>query len=269
MNLIIYSSNRLLKSDKKTHFCFVKNPRAIIVDDELSARDILSNLLKYNCPHVEIVDACSDIEEAVKSIRKHQPDLVFLDIEMPNFAGYEIGQFFEKLEFEIIFVTAYDSYAVKAFELSAVDYLLKPIEIDRLKSAVKKFEEKRLANQAMNYQVLLETLESEMVKKFVVTVNAGQKVLNVDDVIAIKASESYSDILTIDGSTYTYSKNLKHFENLLEKNPNFVRTHKSWLVNTNFIKSYSKSQFIILLENGIEAKLSKYKKEEFEKMILS
>ena len=114
----------------------MKKIRAILVDDEESARDVLENLLKRFCPEVELLAKCTNVEQAVASIRELQPDLVFLDIEMPNYAGYEIVKFFPEINFELIFVTAYDKYAIRAFEVSAVDYLLKPIDIDRLKNAV-------------------------------------------------------------------------------------------------------------------------------------
>jgi two-component system LytT family response regulator len=109
--------------------------KAIIVDDEESARDVLQNLLLLFCPNVEVVAKCENVLKAVDAINKEQPDLVFLDIEMPNYAGYEIVNFFDKINFEIIFVTAYDQYAVRAFEVAAIDYLLKPIDIDRLKAS--------------------------------------------------------------------------------------------------------------------------------------
>ena len=106
--------------------------RSIIVDDEESARDVLSALLHRYHSEIEVIDKCTNVEEAVSSIKKYNPELIFLDIEMPRFAGYEILNFFENVDFKIIFVTAYDQYAIKAFELAALDYLLKPIDPDRL-----------------------------------------------------------------------------------------------------------------------------------------
>ena len=125
---------------------------AIIVDDERSAREILSGLLVRYCPQINIVEKCKGLKEAVEAIKKQKPSLVFLDIEMPNYAGYEIVSFFEEIDFEIIFVTAYDQYALKAFEISAVDYLLKPVTIERLKLSVDRFVEKqKLTNSHKSY----------------------------------------------------------------------------------------------------------------------
>lgn len=241
---------------------------AIIVDDEESARNVLSNLITRFCPDIKIIDICSDVEEAVDAIKKHQPDVVFLDIEMPNYAGYELVSFFEEVNFDIIFVTAYDQYAIKAFEISAVDYLLKPIEIDRLKDSVQKLSSRvTLKNNQESYRALSENLKSNEVSKLVVRNNQGQSIVNTSDIIAIEAQDSYSCIYT-KKEKHLMSKNLKHFETILSKNTCFFRSHKSWLINTNKVKSYSKSKFEILLESSITAKLSKYKKTDFEELMV-
>jgi len=245
-----------------------KTFNAILVDDEDSARNILSNLLLNFCPQINIVDKCEDVEQAVESIKKNKPDLVFLDIEMPNYAGYEITSFFDKIDFEIIFITAYDHYAIKAFQVSAVDYLLKPIDISRLKEAVNKFISKsEIKNASINYEVLVESLKDQKLKNIVVPYQGDQKVLLIKNIIAIEASESYSFIHTVDNQKYIVSKNLKHFETLFSSNTNFLRTHKSWIVNLDFLKEYSKSRLILELENNIQAKLSKYKKSQFESVL--
>lgn len=242
---------------------------AILVDDEESARNILSNLLLNFCPQINIVDKCEDVEQAVESIKKHQPNLVFLDIEMPNYAGFEITSFFKEINFEIIFITAYDNYAIKAFQVSAVDYLLKPIEINKLKEAVEKFISKQqIKNASINYDVLIESLKDNHIKKIIVPHQGDQKIILIENIIAIEASESYSYIHTSDNEKYIVSKNLKHFERLLNQNNNFFRTHKSWIVNTEFLKEYSKSKLLISLENNIHAKLSKYKIALFETYLL-
>lgn len=242
--------------------------KAILVDDEESARNVLSNLLLRFCPQIEIVDKCTNVLDAVESIKKNQPNVVFLDIEMPNYAGYEIISFFEEVTFEIVFVTAYDKYAIKAFEISAVDYLLKPIEIDRLKQAVERLVAKTsLKNSSKNFSTLKENLKSDIVSKIVVRKNDGQEIVVIDDIIAIEAQEAYSCIHTT-RNKYMMSKNLKHFEILLENNTHFFRSHKSWIVNLKKVQLFSKSISEIQLLNGLSAKLSKYKIAEFEELIL-
>jgi two-component system LytT family response regulator len=248
----------------------VRKIRAILVDDEESARDVLSNLLARFCPEVDLLEKCTNVESAVKAIHEHQPDVVFLDIEMPNYAGYEIVHFFDEVRFEIIFVTAYDSYALRAFEISAVDYLLKPIDIDRLKQSVSKVQQtvdlKQLADR---YSLLGKTLQTNEVKSIVVAERGYQEIIQISDIVAIEAQESYSYIHTASGKKYTASKHLKHYERIFEDQPTFLRVHKSWIINKSRIINYSKTELSINLETGISAKLSKYKKTEFEEAILS
>ena len=242
--------------------------KAILVDDEESARDVLENLLLRFCPEVELLDKCTNVEQAVESIKLNRPNLVFLDIEMPNYAGYELVDFFTEIDFDIIFVTAYDQYAIKAFEVSAVDYLLKPIEIDRLKESVSRISlkfDKQQQNERIEH--LRETLSNASIQSVLASKNGNQYVVNFSDIIAIEAQESYSCIHTKD-EKYIMSKNLKHFERLLSEHMNFIRSHKSWIINVNFIKYYSKSDLTVKLESDILAKLSKYKKSEFEALLI-
>ncbi len=242
--------------------------RAILVDDEESARDVLENLLRRFCPEIELLKKCNNVEQAVEAIKIYQPDLVFLDIEMPNYRGYELVNFFSEINFEIIFVTAYDRYAIKAFEVSAVDYLLKPIEIDRLKESVERVSSKfgKFQNlEKINH--LKDALRSETLQSLIATKNGNQYVVSLKDIIAIEAQESYSCIHTLSGN-YLMSKNLKHFERMLEGENMFIRVHKSWIINTHYILHYSKSELTIELKSHLVAKLSKYKKIEFEQLIL-
>lgn len=241
---------------------------AILVDDEERARDVLENLLLRFCPNVTLLAKCSNVEQAVEAIKIHQPDVVFLDIEMPNYAGYELVDFFTDINFEIIFVTAYDQYAIKAFEVSAIDYLLKPIEIDRLKESVARVSnkfDKQQGNQRMAH--LKETLAQSEVQSILASKNGNQYVVNFDNIIAVEAQEAYSCIHT-KTDRYVMSRNLKYFERMLSEHPNFIRVHKSWIININFIKHYTKTDLSIKLEADILAKLSKYKKAEFETLLL-
>lgn len=242
--------------------------KAILVDDEESARDVLSNLLTRFCPQIEIIEKCTNVINAVAAIKQKQPDVIFLDIEMPNYAGFEIVSFFETINFDIVFVTAYDKYAIKAFEVSAVDYLLKPVEIDRLKDTVKRLVEKNeLKKTKNNYQILTENLKTEPLSKIVVRHSNGQEVIATKDIIAIEANEAYSCIHTLTGKSMM-SKNLKYFETILEKDCNFFRSHKSWIINLSHVLQFSKSKLEIVLTSNLKAKLSKYKKPDFEKIIM-
>lgn len=243
----------------------MKKIRAILVDDEGSARDVLENLLKRFCPNVELLDKCANLELAVESIKQHAPDLVFLDIQMPNYAGFEIVRFFEKIDFSIIFVTAYDQYALRAFEISAVDYLLKPIDIERLKSSIERVSQLESTKEyAERFHLLGKTLETNKLESIIVLDKGFQEMVQLKDIIAIEAQESYCFIHTVSDRKYTVSKNLKHFERLLADSPTFFRTHKSWIIQKTHILNYSKTLGTINMTDGTSAKLSKYKKVEFE-----
>ena len=247
----------------------MKKIKAIIVDDEESARDVLQNLLVRFCPEVDLIAKCENVPQAVDVIKKENPDLVFLDIEMPNYAGYELVNFFDTVNFDIIFVTAYDQYAIRAFEIAAIDYLLKPIDIERLKLAVKRAKlQRNSSEQSQRLALLGNTLETKQIKNIIVHDKGQQHLVALEDIIAIEALESYCTIYTHD-KKHTVSKNLKHFETLLIPAPKFIRVHKSWIINRDSIKHYSKSDLSITLSNGILAKLSKYKKTEFETALLS
>ena len=245
----------------------MKKIKAILVDDEESARDVLENLLRRFCPEVELLAKCNNVEAAVSAIKIHNPDIVFLDIEMPNYRGYELVNFFTEINFEIIFVTAYDHYAIKAFEVSAIDYLLKPIEIDRLKESVSrvanKFDKHENSKKIAHLQ---QTLKNDTLDSILIPKNGKQHVVLSKDIVAIEAKEAYSCIQTTT-EKYIISKNLKNLERMLEGNSNFIRTHKSWIINVKYILNYSRTDLIINLSSDVNAKLSKYKKVEFETLI--
>ena len=243
--------------------------KAILTDDEQSAQEVLETLLLKYCPNIDIVAVCSNLPDTIDAIKKHKPDVVFLDIEMPEYAGYEIVDYFDTIDFHIVFVTAYHQYAVKAFEISALDYLLKPIEIDRLKKTVERLTSKSNQNIDQDkYSMFRESLDYRQPQKMIIKVKGDQRVLDTSTIIAIEAQEAYSCIYTIDGDRFLVSKNLKYFQNLLEENLDFFRTHKSWIINRKKLVSFSKSKLEINMENEIKAKLSKYKAADFEVFLL-
>lgn len=240
----------------------------IIIDDEESARNILGRLIEQFHPELKVVASCEELPQAVPKIKKHKPDLVFLDIEMPLFAGYEITSFFDTIDFEIIFITAYDHYAVKAFEVAAVDYLLKPIEIERLQSSIQRFKNKaKQKNEALNYKVLQESLANSQLLNLIVPTKNGQKSIAIESIICIEAHEAYSKIIVNNGEHFMMSKNLKYFETLFENNHHFFRSHKSWIINKNHIDHFSFSDLLITMKNGLTPKLSKYKKADFQQFM--
>ncbi len=238
--------------------------KAILVDDEEAARNVLEQLLLRNCPDIDILQKCKDVPSAARAIEKLKPDVVFLDVEMPNYAGYELLDFIEQASFEIIFVTAYDQYAIKAFELNAVEYLVKPIHRTRLVAAVDKLKARLSEKSIMReYQLLKESLQKKRLQHIVIPELGNKRVIQLDSIVAIEAKGAYSNIHIKNEKPFLVSKNLKYFEETLPKDASFFRAHKTWIVNLDCIESYSLSDLTIQLNAGIAARLSRFKKNDF------
>lgn len=215
---------------------------AIIVDDESKARQLLNGLLETFCEEITVVAECADLPACIKAIRKQKPDLVFLDIEMPGSSGLEILNFFneDEIDFEIIFTTAYDQYAIRAFKLSAIDYLLKPIAPDDLIAGVKHFIKKKKSPQ-LEMKLSKDTLSNLGVERLAIPLSNGFKFVELKHIVYFKAEGSYTEIVTIENEKLIASRNLKNFEDALDNNKLFFRCHKSYIVNTQFISAYIKS----------------------------
>lgn len=243
--------------------------KAILIDDEQRARDVLVNLLNKTTTNIDIITTCSNLKEGVEQIKKHQPNVVFLDVQMPNYAGYEISNFFDVIDFEIIFVTAYDQYAIKAFELNAIDYLIKPINRIKLYTTLKKLETKlKQQKQLTDYHILLKTINDKNYKKIVIPEIGDRHIVDIENIIAIEASGSYSIIHLKENKSITTSKNLKYFEEILAENNFFFRSHRGWVINLNFVELLHKTDLIVTLANGrFKAKISRNSIDDFEKAI--
>lgn len=248
---------------------FVIMIKAILIDDEQSAIRVLTNLLKKLSSNIEIIATSSNLEDGVKQIKKLQPDVVFLDVQMPNYAGYEIVKFFNKINFEIIFVTAYDQYAIKAFELNAIDYLVKPIDRTKLTASIKKVEGKLNQKAALvDYQMLLKTIKEKDYKKIIIPELGNRRIINLDNIIAIEADGAYSKIHLKESKIITTSKNLKYFESVLPKDTTFFRSHRAWIINLDYIGFLNKTERNVTLANGtIIAKMSRARINDFENII--
>ncbi|NQX91289.1 MAG: response regulator [Flavobacteriales bacterium] len=238
--------------------------KVIIVDDEKSARDVLSNLLLKAFPKLNICSTAENVPEAAIAIKKYQPHLVFLDVEMPEYAGYEIVKFIPNINFQIIFATAYDKFAIKAFEMNAIDYLVKPIDRKRLYQAVEKAQQRiEEQNSLANYQSLIKDIAETKTSTITVPEAGNKKRIKTSDILAVSAEGAYSKI-HLEKSQVTISKNIGAMETELTMDNGFFRSHKSWLINTQHIKSYSLGKQEIILNNGTVCKLSRFKKSEFE-----
>lgn len=230
---------------------------AIIIEDEKRAQVALQLLLTENCPQINILATCNNLPEGIKNIRKHQPKVVFLDIEMPGHSGLELLEFFndDEINFSIIFTTAYNEYAIQAFKLSAFDYLLKPINPNLLEDAVNRLE-KQLQKRE-NLQLLKNNLNPETIHKIGVAVGNSLVFIETNTIDYIKGDGSYSEIYCNNKTKHLVSKNLKNFETILSENPAFIRSHKSYIVNLEKVIGYKKADGgNLVLENGIHLPVS-------------
>jgi two-component system, LytTR family, response regulator len=244
------------------------NIKAIIIDDEERGRSSLQSLITEYCPIVEVVASCADVPEGVIAINKQKPQLVFLDIEMPEYSGFDLLDFFREIDFEIVFVTAYSEYAIRAFEVSAVDYLLKPVQIEQLQNAVEKVKQKRLQSSMQNrLDLLKDAFKGETLRKIAVPMSDGLLFIDVNDLVMLEADGAYTNIFLKDGSKILVSKKLKFFEDILEPRPGFFRVHRSYMININYIKKYLRGENMILMDNNTSVSLSRDRKQEFDTIL--
>ena len=218
----------------------------LIIDDEPRARVLLKTLIHEYCPQLEVVADEEDLRAGIKAIKKHQPNLVFLDIEMPGESGLEILDYFhaEEVNFRIIFTTAYSEYALEAFRYSAVDYLLKPIKPEQLTEAVNRFIREKNQHQTIQWNTLkqfLETKQEDAQKRITISTGKALHFLHPHDIVFIKGESAYSNFFLADGNRLLISKNLKHFEEVLAPFPMFFRSHKSYIINVNHAQRYVRS----------------------------
>ncbi|MES2418626.1 MAG: LytTR family transcriptional regulator DNA-binding domain-containing protein [Bacteroidota bacterium] len=230
--------------------------RTILIDDEALARDIVKHYLK-DYPNIEIVAECSDGFEGLKAITQHQPDFIFLDIQMPKISGFEMLELVEKHP-AVIFTTAFDEYAIKAFEVNAVDYLLKPIEKPRFDLAMQKLPVK-LANADTSHELLETASLSPAQNNRIVVKNAGViKIIPVSELHYLEADDDYVKLSTTEGMFHK-NKTMSFFEQTLDPNQ-FIRIHRSYLINlaqVTKIELKEKDSYVVLLKSGIWLPVSK------------
>jgi two-component system LytT family response regulator len=243
--------------------------RAILIDDEQKARNMLRSLLEEYCPEVEIVTECSNVPTAVAAINDHKPDVVFLDIDMPGYNGFQLLEFFNPVNFEVIFTTAHSEYALQAFRVSALDYLQKPIDIDLLVAAVEKLKA-RHGNSIINEQLaLLRTNDqAKAIEKIALPIADGIVFIQVKDIVQLQAERAYTSIHLKTGQPIMASKNIKEFEEILANEKYFYRCHRSNIINLKEVQKYVKSEGgYIEMSNGNSVSISKDLRDDFLRLM--
>lgn len=239
--------------------------KVLIVDDETHARAAIRGILETNFHEVEICGEANSLPEAVKAIKKLAPNLIFLDIEMPGYLGIDLLDFFEndEIKFQIVFVTAYNEYAIKAFELAAVDYLLKPTRKEQLERALKRaYENTQHQLDQRNYFALKENLESREPRQLAFQTSEGLLLTSPTEILYLKADSSYTHLFFNSGNRITISKTLQEF-NALEQTGLFFRINRSYLINVLQIEKIRKKDGgSVLLKNGEELSISMEKRQQ-------
>jgi two-component system LytT family response regulator len=242
------------------------NHRTVLVDDEAKSTDILKFMLEKYCPDMDIVGVFNDPLKALEYIRTNTIDLLFLDIQMPYLDGFQLLDKLTDIDFKVVFVTAYDEYALRAFKYYAIDYILKPIELGEIKELSKHLQqlEKAHYNKA-DYMQIFDKMSSAhgAIEHLAVPTSSGVVFVFFDDIKYLHADSNYTDIIKKDNSKVYASKTLKYFENLLPSDL-FFRCHQSYIVNLRFLDKFVKSDggYLLMLD-GTKIALSRSRKQVF------
>ena len=237
--------------------------KAVIVDDEKDSRQILSNYLGKYCPEVNVCGFGESVSTGLEAIKKHQPDIVFLDIEMPYGNGFDLLDQAGDFTFETIFVTAFDNYAIQALNQSAAYYLLKPIDIDELVKAVAKIKSERQSRNLIGHsQLLISNLRNDTQQKIMLPTLEGFEITFISSILYCEAVDNFTKFHFESGNPLLICRTLKYFEDVLREH-RFLRIHRSFVVNPNHVVRYSKGKGgFVTMKNKHELEVSPNKKKE-------
>ena len=244
--------------------------QAVIVEDEKNSQELLKELIAEYCEGIEVAAIAGGVAEALAAIEAHEPDLLFLDIELPDGDGFQVLEKSPYQGFDVIFTTAYDQYAMRAFKFSATDYLLKPVDIDELQAATSRVQEKRQAGGTDNsaqLQALIQNLRhmNQPLKRIVLPTSNGFTVVNPDDIIRCESDRNYTFIFLNDKRRILVSRTIKEYDEMLTEY-NFFRIHQSHLINLHYLKNYTRGRGgYVELTDGTTIDVSARRKTEFLK----
>lgn len=240
--------------------------RCILIDDEKNALEMMEWLLKTYCPGVEIVAMCNSAEQGIEAIHAHKPDVIFLDIEMPRMNGFDMLEQFDKLFFDVVFCTAYDQFAIKAFKYSALNYLLKPVDPDDLKATVARIEERKSIPTKEQFELLMQNIHQPVKttpQRIALTTGDGMIFVPTSDIIYCEAESNYTKVVLQGGKKIVVSKVLKDIDEALS-GADFCRVHSSFLINVNRIKKYVRGDGgYLVMDDDANISISRNRRQEF------
>lgn len=242
--------------------------KAVIVEDELKNTDILKDILEHHCDGVEVVGTAETVQKAVDVIQRTSPDVLFLDIEIPPDKGFDLLEMLPKIDFDVIFITAHEEYALQAIKFAALDYLLKPISVREVQGALKKVNRNRNGQINELTEILKEYLQNKdngagNFSKIVIPSSDAYNVIDLSDIIYCEACDSYTKIQTVSSGSHLISKPLKEYDEMLS-DKGFYRVHKSFLINVNHIRKIIKGVgAAVIMSDKKNIPISMRKKDEF------
>jgi two-component system, LytTR family, response regulator len=243
--------------------------RTIIIDDEENVRRTLEKLVKVHCPTIKLIGEADGIESGVRIIKKHHPDLVLLDIKMNDGSGFDLLKELEPVDFKVIFITAYDQYALKAIKFSALDYLLKPVNPDDLKMAVDKAEKLLVSELNQQLDALADNIQTSdrEKKKIILKTFDNIHLVKLNDIVYCESNDNYTNFHLLNNKTILVSNTLKEYDDMLAEF-GFFRIHKSYLINLKHIERFEKVDGgSIVLSNEIKLPVASRKKEHLMEML--
>lgn len=242
--------------------------KAVLIDDETNALEMLEWLIKTYCPMVSIAAMCNSAEAGIAAIHKHRPDVIFLDIEMPRMNGFDMLEQFDQLFFDVIFTTAYNKFAIKAFRYSALNYLLKPVDPEDLQATIKKLEEKKSTVAKDQLNLLLENMKNiqNPVQRIALSTGDGLIFVNTAEIMYCQAESNYTNVVLTNKNKILVAKTLKDIDETLS-GKDFFRVHNSYLINVNQIKKFVRGDGgYILMNDDTQITIARSKREEFFEM---
>lgn len=240
--------------------------RCVLIDDESNSLEMMEWLLKTYSPEVKIEAMCNSASGGIEAINHFKPDVVFLDIEMPHMNGFDMLEQFDKISFDVVFCTAYDQFAIKAFRYSALNYLLKPVDPDDLKETIRRLEQKKAAPSREQIDLLMQNIRQAVkpaVQRIALTANDGMIFVATEDILYCHAESNYTSVVLKGGKKILVSKVLKDIDEALS-GPDFFRVHNSYLINLNHITRFVRGEGgYVVMDDGTAIGISRSRRQEF------